>query len=91
MENFIGWTDANAQSIRDAICVAICDDEAFMLELLEEKIKNMLPSAVIEQFSSGHTDARDGWYGDGKAFSQAAEGYTHHIYYSGSGICLSGI
>ena len=53
MENFIGWTDANAQSIRDAICVAICDDEAFMLELLEEKIKNMLPSAVIEQFSSG--------------------------------------
>ena len=53
MENFIGWTDANAQSVRDAISVAICDDEAFMLELLEEKIKNMLPSAVIEQFSSG--------------------------------------
>ncbi len=53
MENFIGWTDANAQSVRDAIGVAICDDEAFMLELLEEKIKNMLPSAVIEQFSSG--------------------------------------
>lgn len=43
MENFIGWTDANAQSIRDAICVAICDDEAFMLELLEEKNKEYAP------------------------------------------------
>lgn len=49
MENFIGRTDADARSVRDAICVAICDDEAFMLELLEEKVKKMLPSAVIEQ------------------------------------------
>lgn len=53
MENFNGQTDADVRSVRDAICVAICDDEAFMLELLEEKVKNTLPSAVIEQFSSG--------------------------------------
>lgn len=53
MENFISRTDADARSVRDVICVAICDDEAFMLELLEEKVKKMLPSAVIEQFSSG--------------------------------------
>ena len=53
MENFIGWTDANAQSIRDAICVAICDDEAFMLDLLEEKVKKMLPSGATKRFSSG--------------------------------------
>lgn len=36
MENFIGRTDADARSARDTICVAICDDETFMLELLEE-------------------------------------------------------
>ena len=53
MENFIGQTDADARSARDAICVAICDDEAFMLGLLEEKVKKMLPSVVIEKFSSG--------------------------------------
>lgn len=53
MEDFIGQTDADVPFTKDAICVAICDDEVFMLELLEEKVKNMLPSAVIEQFSSG--------------------------------------
>ncbi len=53
MENFIGQTDADARSARDAICVAICDDEAFVLELLAEKVKKMLPSVVIEKFSSG--------------------------------------
>ena len=33
--------------------VAICDDEKPIRDLLEEKIKEMLPSAVTEQFSSG--------------------------------------
>ncbi len=53
MEDFIGRIDVSAQNARDAICVAICDDEAFMLDLLEEKVKKMLPSAVTERFSSG--------------------------------------
>ena len=50
MEDFIGRIDVSAQNARDAICVAICDDEAFMLDLLEEKVKKMLPSAVTERF-----------------------------------------
>ena len=53
MEDFTSQTDADARTTKDTVCVAICDDEAFMLELLEEKVKNMLPSAEIEQFSSG--------------------------------------
>ena len=53
MEDIIGRTDAGTRTAKDAVCVAICDDEAFMLELLEEKVKKMLPSAVIERFSSG--------------------------------------
>lgn len=53
MEDFIGRIDVSAQNARDAICVAICDDEAFMLDLLEEKVRKMLPSAVTERFSSG--------------------------------------
>ena len=64
MESFIGRTDADARSVRDVICVAICDDEAFMLELLEEKVKKMLPSAVIEKFSSGRELLKSGTKAD---------------------------
>ena len=53
MEDFIGRKYTGARITKDAICVAICDDETFMLELLEEKVRKILPSAVIEQFSSG--------------------------------------
>lgn len=53
MEDFIGRADAGAWTAKDAVCVAICDDEAFMLGLLEEKVKKMLPSAATERFSSG--------------------------------------
>ena len=53
MEDFIGRTDAATRTAKDAVCVAICDDEAFMLDLLEEKVKKMLPSAAAERFSSG--------------------------------------
>ena len=53
MEDFIGRTDAATRTAKDAVCVAICDDEAFMLDLLEEKVKKMLPSAAVERFSSG--------------------------------------
>ena len=53
MEDFTSQTDADARTAKDTVCVAICDDEAFMLDLLEEKVKKILPSAVIEKFSSG--------------------------------------
>ncbi len=53
MEDFIGRTDAVTRTAKDAVCVAICDDEAFMLDLLEEKVKKMLPSGATKRFSSG--------------------------------------
>ena len=53
MEDFIGRTDAATRTAKDAVCVAICDDEAFMLDLLEEKVKKMLPSGATKRFSSG--------------------------------------
>ena len=53
MEDFIGRTDAATRIAKDAVCVAICDDEAFMLDLLEEKVKKMLPSGATKRFSSG--------------------------------------
>ena len=53
MEDFNGRTDADTRTAKDAVCVAICDDEAFMLDLLEEKVKKMLPSAATKRFSSG--------------------------------------
>ena len=53
MENLTNQTDANTRFTGDAICIAICDDETFMLDLLEEKVKKMLPSAATEQFLSG--------------------------------------
>ena len=53
MENLTDQTDADAQFAGDAICITICDDETFMLDLLEEKVKKMLPSAVTERFLSG--------------------------------------
>lgn len=37
----------------ETLRVAICDDEKPVRDLLEEKIKEMLPSAVTVQFSSG--------------------------------------
>lgn len=53
MEDFIDRADADARAAKDAVCVAICDDEEFMLNLLEKKVKKTLPSAVTERFSSG--------------------------------------
>ena len=38
---------------QDALRVAICDDEKPVRDMLEEKVKEMLPSAVTETFSSG--------------------------------------
>ena len=53
MEDFTSQTYADARTAKDTVCVAICDDEAFMLDLLEEKVKKMLPSTAVERFSSG--------------------------------------
>ncbi len=39
MEDCTSQTDADARFAGDATCIAICDDEAFMLDLLEEKVK----------------------------------------------------
>ena len=33
--------------------IAICDDEVSMVQILEEKIKKLLPDAVIETYLSG--------------------------------------
>ena len=53
MEDFIGRTDAGTRTAKDTVCVAICDDEAFMLDILEEKVNKMFPSAAAERFYSG--------------------------------------
>ena len=36
-----------------AICIAVCDDEQFMCDMIEEKIKEMLPDAVVCKFFFG--------------------------------------
>ncbi len=62
--------------------IAICDDEKSIGLILEEKIKKLLPDAVIEKYLSGdeliasgcepgysifrYSDARNGWNGNGK-------------------------
>ena len=37
----------------DNMRIAICDDEVFMVQILEEKIKKLLPDAVIDKYLSG--------------------------------------
>ena len=34
----------------DNMQIAICDDEVSMVQILEEKIKKLLPDAVIEKY-----------------------------------------
>ena len=66
----------------DNMRIAICDDEVSMVQILEEKIKKLLPDAVIEKYLSGneliasgskpdilfsgYSDAGNGWDGNGK-------------------------
>ena len=38
----------------DNMRIAICDDEVSMVQILEEKIKKLLPDAVIEKYLSGN-------------------------------------
>ena len=65
--------------------IAICDDEVSMVQILEEKIKKLLPDAVIDKYLSGdeliasgskpdilfsgYSDAGNGWDGNGKGTS----------------------
>ena len=65
--------------------IAICDDEVSMVQILEEKIKKLLPDAVIDKYLSGdeliasgskpdilfsgYSDAGNGWDGNGKGAS----------------------
>ena len=56
---------------------AICDDEKSIGLILEEKIKKLLPDAVIETYLSGdeligYPDAGKEWDGNGK--DSASEG-----------------
>ena len=37
----------------DNMRIAICDDEVYMVQILEEKIKKLLPDAVIDKYLSG--------------------------------------
>ena len=36
--------------------IAICDDEVSMVQILEEKIKKLLPDAVIDKYLMVQTD-----------------------------------
>ena len=37
----------------DNMQIAICDDEVSMVQILEKKIKKLLPDAVIDKYLSG--------------------------------------
>ena len=65
--------------------IVICDDEVSMVQILEEKIKKLLPDAVIDKYLSGdeliasgskpdilfsgYSDAGNGLDGNGKGAS----------------------
>ena len=40
----------------DNMRIAICDDEVSMVQILEEKIKKLLPDAVIDKYLMVQTD-----------------------------------
>ncbi len=53
MEHDIAKNTSAELLCNDAIHIAVCDDEQFMCDMLEEKIKEALPNAVVYKFSSG--------------------------------------
>ena len=53
MEVFQVQTDTGRSAEKPGVRVAICDDERLVCDMLEEKVREMLPSAVTEIFSSG--------------------------------------
>ena len=50
---FSGLSGNNA--VYNAICIAVCDDEQFMCDMIEEKSKEMLPDAVVCKFFGAGT------------------------------------
>ena len=53
MENLTDKAGGAPFSAQDALRVAICDDEKPIRDMLEEKVKEIVPAAVTETFSSG--------------------------------------
>lgn len=52
MGHMIAKDATSGLSGNSAICIAVCDDEQFMCDMLEEKITELLPDAVICKFLS---------------------------------------
>lgn len=53
MEHNIAKSSSDGSICNDAIYIAVCDDEQFMCDMFEEKIKKVVPNAVVCKFSSG--------------------------------------
>lgn len=53
MEHNVARSASAGLLCNDAIFIAVCDDEQFMCDMLEEKIKEALPNAVVCKFFSG--------------------------------------
>ena len=53
MEHYIAKNSSGGLLCNDVTYIAVCDDEQFMCDMLEEKIKEVLPNAVVCKFSSG--------------------------------------
>ena len=64
--------------------IAICDDEVSMVQILEEKIKKLLPDAVIEKYLSGDELIASGSKHDNEdmilIFVTAAEEYVFQAF-----------
>ncbi len=87
--------------------IAICDDEVSMVQILEEKIKKLLPDAVIDKYLSGDELIASGSKPDilfldiqmpgmdgmetAKMLRQDNERYDTHFCDSSRGVCFSGI
>ncbi len=53
MEHNVAKSASAGLLCNEAISIAVCDDEQFMCDVLEEKIKEVLPNAVVCKFFSG--------------------------------------
>ncbi len=53
MEGFQAQTDTDMSASKKAVCVAVCDDEPLMQDMIKEKVKKAFPQAQTELFSSG--------------------------------------
>ena len=51
--HFFNIADMIRRQGSDNMRIVICDDEVSMVQILEEKIKKLLPDAVIEKYLSG--------------------------------------